>query len=119
MKLLLFIIILVVETVLSKKAIWDGLNAELRINKLHITSNYTGWSPSNDAKLGIDRHYLKDEINVFPHVTFVNIQIFPIEVSKYVENGKGVLIDHLRYSSYQIFFLPSEYDEYLSNYVGR
>uniref|UniRef100_A0A0N4ZTY3 6-cysteine protein n=1 Tax=Parastrongyloides trichosuri TaxID=131310 RepID=A0A0N4ZTY3_PARTI len=113
MKLVLFIAILLVKTVLSQKVIWNGKNADVTDCELYIYSKYMEANTGKRVKLGNDRHYLKDEMNVFPHVTFVNIQIYPIEGSKYVENGKGIVIDYFSFLGYQIFFRPSPYNEYL------
>uniref|UniRef100_A0A0N4ZIB2 6-cysteine protein n=1 Tax=Parastrongyloides trichosuri TaxID=131310 RepID=A0A0N4ZIB2_PARTI len=92
MKLLLFIIIFLVETIFSKKAIWDGKNVDRSMYKMYVK----GFNAKSDIKrlikLESNIHYLKDGINVFNHITLINVPIFPIDVSHYTPKDNGVTL---------------------------
>uniref|UniRef100_A0A0N4ZEC3 6-cysteine protein n=1 Tax=Parastrongyloides trichosuri TaxID=131310 RepID=A0A0N4ZEC3_PARTI len=113
MKLLLFIIILVVGTVFSKKATWDGKNIHISKYKISI-SKLTEPEESKSVELKNDIHYLKNEINVFDHVTFINVPIYPINISEYEINVAGVIVRSESSDLYQTFPYLLTSDRYLS-----
>uniref|UniRef100_A0A0N4Z1L7 6-cysteine protein n=1 Tax=Parastrongyloides trichosuri TaxID=131310 RepID=A0A0N4Z1L7_PARTI len=77
MKLPLFIIILVVETVLSKKAIWDGKNGKKETYIAFETNNRKYITLF--SKKFLLKDYLYRPIDVLDHVTLINVPIVTVE----------------------------------------
>uniref|UniRef100_A0A0N4ZIB3 6-cysteine protein n=1 Tax=Parastrongyloides trichosuri TaxID=131310 RepID=A0A0N4ZIB3_PARTI len=102
MKLLLFIIILVVGTVFSKKATWDGKNIHISKYKISI-SKLTEPEESKSVELKNDIHFLKNEINMLDHVTFINVPIYPINIDEYGIGTDGVIVRSESSDLYQTF----------------